>query len=81
MAPSPSSDLLLLKEHEYYNTGNLQSVLPFLQNNDDYSSSSGSNIILGIIAFVIVGLLINKRTSWVLNAVDTCYGQIWKGLR
>lgn len=76
MAPSPSSDILLLKEHEYYNTGDLQSVLPFLQSND-YNSSSGSNIIiLGIVLFVILGVFINKRKSWVLNAVDTWYSQI-----
>lgn len=73
MAPSPSSDLLLLKEHEYYNTRDLQSFLPLLQSNEDYGSSSGSNIILGIIAFVIVGLFINKRKSWVLRAVDILY--------
>lgn len=69
MAPLPTSDRLLLKEHEYYNTGDLRVVLPFLQNNEDYSSSSGSNILLWIIVFVIVGLFISKRKSWMRHSI------------
>ncbi|CUM45857.1 unnamed protein product [Debaryomyces fabryi] len=68
MAPSPTSDLLLLKEHEYYNTGDIRLVLPFLQDNEGYSSSSERNILLWIIVFVIVGLFISKRKSWMRHS-------------
>lgn len=68
MVPLPTSDALLLREHAFYDTGNLKYVIPFM-NLQNYNSSDGEHdfkladfttslVFIGLMVFLIV----NSRT-------------------
>lgn len=73
MAPSPTSDRVLLMEHEYYNTGDIRLVLPFMQYKDDSDNSLAGHLIKGIVLFMIIGLFINKWKSLMLHVIESWY--------
>lgn len=70
MAPSPVSDRLLLLEHEYYNTGDLRLVLPFIQSDDASSKSLPAYILLGIMLLLILGVILTKQRHSVLTGMN-----------
>lgn len=72
MAPLPTTDSELLKEHEFYDSGNRKSVLSFIHDYDTHEHSTGNNV-LGILLMLAVLYLLVKRKAWILKKLGDLY--------
>lgn len=56
--PPPTSDSHLLREHKFYETGNMKYALPFFNQNYSYETNDGDDMTDFIIKFVIIMMIV-----------------------